>query len=101
MYDHELKLISYPLTQDEVGNEISGEPVETSILCEVLSVGRNEFYAAASTEFKPTIVFKVHRFEYNQEAFVRYEDGVRYKVIRSYTTGTEEIELTCERADQQ
>ncbi|MNC73209.1 hypothetical protein D3C75_1243690 [compost metagenome] len=82
--------------EDEIGNQI---PVETErpILCDELSVTRNEFYNAAATGLKPVAVFKIHRFEYNGETIVRYEDGIRYNVIRMYSTNTEEIELTCEK----
>lgn len=95
-YDHELFLIQQSFEEDEIGNQI---PVETevAILCDELSVTRNEFYNAAATGLKPAAVFKVHRFEYNSESQVRYEDGLRYRVMRAYAINTEEIELTCER----
>lgn len=97
-YDHELILISAGYQDDGYGGQIPVE-TETPVLCEELSVGRSEFYSAAQTGLRPDVLFRIHRFEYAGQRLVRYEDGVRYRVIRAYATGTEEIELTCERAE--
>lgn len=94
-YDHELVLIKQDFTFDEIGNQI---PIETrkTVLCNVKSVGRNEFYSAATAGLRPSIVFVIHGYEYDGEQFVEFE-GIRYKVIRTYSTDFEEMELTCER----
>ncbi len=103
-YDHELTLISQTVKEDEIGNQI---PVETrkTILCKVKSVGRSEFYGAATAGLRPEIVFVAHEFEYSGEREVEFE-GERYKVIRAYRGGAtrqgsklafDEMELTCER----
>lgn len=103
-YDHELTLISQTITEDEIGNQI---PVETrkTILCKVKSVGRSEFYGAATAGLRPEIVFVAHEFEYSGEREVEFE-GERYKVVRTYKGGMsrqgsklrfDEMELTCER----
>ena len=94
-YDHELKLFSIGYVQDEWGNWVPGE-VERKILCSFKSVTRSEFYSAPLAGFKPELVFTVHKYEYEGEQKVEFE-GARYKVIRTYSTGFEEIELTCER----
>ena len=94
-YDHELVLIKQDFTFDEIGNQI---PIETrkTVLCNVKSVGRNEFYGAATSGLKPEVVFIIHGYEYNGEREVEFE-GKKYHVIRTYSTDFEEIELTCER----
>ena len=94
-YDHELTLISQTVKEDEIGNQI---PVETKkdILCGLKSIGRNEFYNAALTGLKPALDFVVHGYEYNGEQVIEFE-GTRYRVIRTYATGFEEIELTVEK----
>ena len=94
-YDHELTLISQTITEDEIGNQIPVE-TETVVLCGLKSVGRNEFYSAAVTGLKPELVFVIHGYEYNGEQEVKFE-GNRYRVIRTYLTDFEEVELTCER----
>lgn len=94
-YDHELTLVKQTFVSNEIGNQI---PVETEItvLCGIKSVARNEFYSAATTGIKPSIVFIIHGYEYNGQQIVEFE-GVRYRVIRTYATSFEELELTCER----
>ncbi|WP_374717115.1 phage head closure protein [Geobacillus thermodenitrificans] len=94
-YDNELTLIKQEFIEDEIGNQT---PIETrkTVLCNVKSVGRNEFYSAATAGLRPSIVFVMHGYEYNGEQQVEFE-GVRYNVIRTYSTDFEEIELTCER----
>ena len=94
-YDHELTLIGETIVEDEIGNQ---RPVETrtTILCSVKSAGRNDFYSGAAAGLRPEYVFTIHAYEYGGERVVEF-DGVRYRVIRTYQTGTEEIELTAER----
>jgi len=94
-YDHELTLITQIMIEDEIGNQI---PVETKkdILCGLKSIGRAEFYNAATTGLKPEITFIVHAYEYSGQKKVEFE-GVPYNVIRTYEPSFEELELTCER----
>jgi SPP1 family predicted phage head-tail adaptor len=94
-YDHELVLIKQTFIEDEIGNQI---PTETrkNVLCNVKSVGRNEFYSAATAGLRPSIVFVIHGYEYEGEQKVEFE-GTRYNIIRTYATGFEEMELTCEK----
>ena len=94
-YDHELVLIGETIQEDEIGNQ---KPVETrtTVLCSVKSAGRSDFYSGAAAGLRPELVFLVHAYEYNGERIVEFE-GMRYRVIRTYQTGTEEIELTVER----
>ncbi len=94
-YDHELNLIQQIYTTDEIGNQIPGE-TKTNILCNIKSVGRTEFYNAASKGLKPEIIFIVHSYEYEGQKQVEFENK-KYDVIRTYSTNTEEIELTCEK----
>jgi len=94
-YDNEVTLISKSIVEDEIGNQLS-VPIEQTVLCCELSVSRSEFYNAAANGLKPTKVLKVHRFEYNNETKIKYED-IPYKVIRTYAVNNEEIELTCEK----
>jgi SPP1 family predicted phage head-tail adaptor len=94
-YDHELVLIAQEFIEDEIGNQIAQE-TRKAVLCNVKSVGRNEFYSAATAGLRPSIVFVMHGYEYNGEQKVEFE-GVKYNVIRTYAMDFEEVELTCER----
>ena len=94
-YDNELTLISATITYDDIGNPIE-TPIETVVLCNVKSIGRTEFYNAAANGLKPNLIFLIHKYEYNGENLIEFED-IKYKVIKTYSTGIEEIELTCEK----
>lgn len=94
-YDNELTLINKTYVKDEIGQQIPSES-KASILCGVKSIGRNEFYNAAVANFKPTLTFIIHAYEYNKQETVEFE-GQRYNVIRTYSTSFEELELICEK----
>lgn len=94
-YDNELILINQTYTQNELGDNISSE-TEKNVLCAIKSVTRNEFYNAAKVGIKPEIVFVLHKYEYVGERKVIFNNE-EYKVIRTYSTGLEEVELTCEK----
>ena len=94
-YDRELILIKQTVSEDNLGNQIIDD-TKRSVLCGIKSVGRSEFYAASVEGLKPELVFTMYQFEYQDESIVEYE-GQRYSVIRTYTTGFKEIELTCEK----
>lgn len=108
MYNHELTLIGYEISTDEIGNEVR-VPIKRHILCKIKDVGSSEFYDAQVTGLKPDMKFVIHNFEYEGEKEVIFE-GLKYQVIRTYqnhqsrrTYGDEinlageEIELTCEK----
>lgn len=95
-YDHELTLIQQQTVEDEIGNQ-RVQDVPKDVLCRLSSIGRNEFYSAATANLRPDITFIVHAYEYEGERKVKY-NGQQYSVIRTYSTGFEEIELTCERS---
>lgn len=95
MWQNELILISKTFEFDDIGNQV---PIEnkTEVFCNVKSVSRSEFYNAATAGLKPSLVFVIHDYEYNNEETVEFENN-RYKVIRTYRKNIEELELTCEK----
>lgn len=97
-YDNELILISQSYTADEIGNQVPDpeNEIETKVLCGIKSTTRDEFYKAALSGLKPEIAFVVHAYEYNGEQKVEF-NGELYRVIRTYQTGFEEVELVCEK----
>lgn len=94
-YDHELTLIGQSYEEDDIGNRVPVE-IETTVLCALKSVGRNEFYNAAIAGLRPELVFVIHGYEYNGEQIVKF-NGARYRVIRTHSEDFEEMELVCER----
>lgn len=95
LFSHDLRLVSTQFAFDDIGNQVATEYMN-EVFCNVKSITRAEFYNAATTDLKPSITFVVHLFEYNGEEIVEY-NSTRYRVIRTYMTNTEEIELICEK----
>lgn len=97
-YDYELTLIGFTITQDEIRQDIE-TPSNTTILCGLKSIGRNEFYSAAQAGLRPSITFVIHGYEYNGETKVKFS-GHEYNVIRTYEVDFEELELTCTKVGE-
>jgi SPP1 family predicted phage head-tail adaptor len=95
VYDHELILIEESFIEDDIGNQIPNQ-TRRAVLCQVKSIGSNEFYNAATSGLKPVIEFIIHAYEYNGESKVEFE-GTLYSIIRTYKRSFEEIELTCQK----
>ena len=94
-YDYELTLVKQSYKLDALMNQIP-EEIETVVYCDLKSIGRNEYYNAVSQGLKLEIIFVIHKYEYNGEKEILFEDG-KYKVIRTYSKDFEEIELICEK----
>lgn len=70
---------------------------EREVACTVQSVYQQEFYAALSQGFKPSLVLVLGNYaEYDDERECIFE-GKRYKIIRPYVRSDNKIELTLER----
>ena len=70
-----------------------------TVYCTVQSVSRSEFYNALNAGVQPEYVFKLALAEdYQGERVVRYK-GQKFRIIRTYMTSDDGIELTCERSD--
>lgn len=93
MFSDELFLIKQVFTSDEIGNQISKDE-ENKVFCNVKSVARDEFYNASLAGLKPSVVFIIHNYEYNDEKIIKYNNK-KYYVIRTYRANSEYIELTC------
>ena len=70
-----------------------------TVYCTVQSVSRSEFYNALNAGVQPEYVFKLELAEdYQGERVVRYR-GQKFRVVRTYETDDDGIEITCERSD--
>jgi SPP1 family predicted phage head-tail adaptor len=68
--------------------------------CTVRSVGMQENYIARGQGLKPELVFQLrHAFEYKGEKRCIYHD-TEYRIIRTYITEMDGIEITVERSNQ-
>ena len=73
---------------------------ERMVYCTVQSVSRNEFYTALNVGIQPSYVFVLALAEdYKGERFVKYH-GQKYRVVRTYITDDDGIEITVERSDE-
>ena len=69
------------------------------VYCTVESVSRSEFYTALNAGIRPEYVFRLALAEdYQGERVARYK-GQKFRIIRTYMTEDDGIELTCERSD--
>jgi SPP1 family predicted phage head-tail adaptor len=69
---------------------------DTEVWADKRSVKRQEFYSALAAGRSADIVFGVHADDYSNQSVVVYNNLI-YKVLRSYQTSPDEIELTCVR----
>ena len=68
-----------------------------TVYCTVKSIGQAEAYQALSVGLKPAIkIVLAHDFEYQGESLAEL-DGVQYRILRTYVTEADGIELTLER----
>lgn len=71
-----------------------------TVYCTVQSVSRSEYYNALNQGIQPEYVFKLALAEdYEGERVVRHK-GKKYRVVRTYMTADDGIEITCERSDE-
>ena len=70
-----------------------------TVYCTVQSVSRSEFYNALNAGVQPEYVFKLSLADdYQDERVARYK-GQKFRIIRTYRTSDDGIEITCERSD--
>lgn len=80
----EITLISISgKTKDAFGIPQDAEPIRKTVLCNIRSAGRSEFYQAASAGFKPELEVDLFFDDYSGEPFAECDD-ILYRVIRSY-----------------
>lgn len=75
------------------------EPAETkrTVYCTVKSIGMQEAYQAMGIGLNPELkVILAHDFEYAGERLCEL-GGQRYRILRTYVTETDGIELTLQR----
>lgn len=93
MYD-EITLVKEVNTQDSLGMT-ERTYTERTILCEVHSVTRQEFFEGGRNGLNPEYEMTVFGDDYEDERVVKYK-GNTYGVYRTYRTG-DWIELYVER----
>lgn len=87
------------IAEDPEAHGVGVTPAETSraVYCTVKSIGMQEAYQAMGQGLNPELkVILAHDFEYADEPLCEL-NGKRYKIIRTYVTETDGIELTLQR----
>lgn len=94
MYNEVIYLLSTKYTTNEVGDSM--EVPETSMrLARLKSIGQAEFYQAQAQGLKPELKLVLPDYlNYNNQEEVIY-NGFRYKVLRTYRTESNELEIVC------
>ena len=90
------------ITENAEAHGVHDTVTETAreVYCTVRSVTRREFYDALNAGVRPEYVFVLALAEdYQDERVVRYK-GLKYRVVRTYMTEDDGIEITCERSDE-
>ena len=73
---------------------------ERTVMCTVESVRRSEYYTALNAGFQPEYVFKLALAnDYQNERIVKVH-GQKFRVVRTYLTDDDGIEITVERSDE-
>jgi len=71
-----------------------------TVMCMVESVRRSEYYDASNAGYRPEFVFKLALAEdYQNERLLKYK-GQKYRVVRTFRTDDEGIDITAERSDE-
>ena len=89
------------ITESDAAHGVHATVTETArtVYCTVRSATRSEFYSAMNAGGRPELVFVLALAEdYQGERVVRYK-GQRLRVVRTYVTESDGIEITCERSD--
>ncbi|PHV69775.1 hypothetical protein CS063_13740 [Sporanaerobium hydrogeniformans] len=72
---------------------IESEP----IYAEIRSIGMQEFYQAKGQDIKVDIKLVLYANEYQNQDKLKYNNET-YRIVRTYRTGLDKIELVCARA---
>ena len=87
------------IQENPMAHGVLETPQETTrkVFCVVRSIGQSEAYQAKAAGLAPEIkLVLAHEFEYKGEKKCTFR-GVGYKIIRTFITESDEIELTVER----
>ena len=87
------------IREDPAAHGVGIEPteIERTVYCTVKSIGMQEAYQAMGLGLSPELkVILAHDFEYMGEPIAEL-CGTRFRILRTYITETDGIELTLQR----
>lgn len=93
MFSYVCTLGTLVRSKNDIGDIVEQVVYEDEIFCNEKSVRASEFYQAQAIGMKPEIVLEVNAIDYDKQKYVLYDEE-EYKVLRTYKTSPERIELT-------
>ena len=92
-----LQLVGQSPEAHGVGEDVT--ELRRTVYCTVKSIGMQEAYQAMGIGLNPELkVILAHDFEYGGEPLCEL-NGTRFRILRTYITETDGIELTLQRVD--
>lgn len=90
------------ITENRTGHGVHEAVTDTArtVYCTVQSVSRTEFYNGLNAGVMPEYVFRLALAEDYQNERIVFFRGQKYRVIRTYVTEDDGIEITVERSDE-
>lgn len=80
---------------DEDENPKIQEQKSDMVFAEMKSIGMKEFYQAQTAGSKPEMKFIITDYmDYQGQEYLIHND-IRYKILRTYRTSSNELEITC------
>lgn len=93
MYNEVIYLVRESDQTDEYGDTVVTSE-KTMVFAQKMSIGMKEFYQAHENGLKPELKFKIADYlDYDNQKRIEYEN-VTYKVLRTYQTDKNELEIT-------
>ena len=94
MFNEVIYLLSTEHQTNNVGDSI--ETIKKSMrFAKIKSIGQSEFYQAQAQGLKPEIKFVLADYlDYEDQEELVY-NNFRYKILRTYRTDRNELEITC------
>lgn len=81
--------------EDEFRDKKITPKISSEVYAEILSINQTEFYQAQTSDKKPEIKFKITDYlDYGNQEYLIH-NSVRYKILRTYRTKNNELEITC------
>lgn len=96
MYNEIIYLADEVITdeKDDYGDPVTKFAI-SQLFAKQKSISQTEFYQAQTSEFKPEIKFKIPDYlDYDGQKYLIHND-IRYKIMRTYRTDSNELEITC------
>lgn len=93
MWDEEITLIHYTDEVTDIADHYNGEAVEVTLLAQVESATRLEYYKHGTPENRPEYIVTVNIVEYDNQHYCRFK-GKEYSITRTYVKDRDLIELT-------